>query len=157
MSARLHWRTNKSNIRPGASGRHPPGRSQVLHAGAQLSPLFPDPVKDEHTGGSGGAAPGTRWRRQTAGPFRGTASPSCRRSVPCPPVLPACSGGEQGRKPRKIPQSAADAAPPITAAGGKLLGLHNLRPHIGCQGLKGPKKPPSPILKIVFLLLLSNC
>ena len=51
LSATLHWRTNKSNIRPGASGRHPPGRSQVLHAGAQLSPLFPDPVKDEHTGG----------------------------------------------------------------------------------------------------------
>ena len=62
LSATLHWRINKRDIRPGASVRHPPDRLQVFRADAQLSPLFPDPVKDEHTDGSGGAVPGSLWR-----------------------------------------------------------------------------------------------
>ena len=86
LSATLHWRINKRDIRPGASVRHPPGKSQASRAAGLLFRRFRDQGTDGHTGGFGEAVPGSQWRRQTAGLFHGRAFPVVQlRGVPHPP------------------------------------------------------------------------
>ena len=86
LSATLHWRINKGDIRRGASVQHPPGKSQACRAAGLLFRRFWDRGTDEHTDGFGGAVPGPRWRRQTAGQFRGRGFQAVRSGlVPHPP------------------------------------------------------------------------